>query len=87
MVSEKSISVKFHGKANRFTNAKANQKYSKEMKAQLDKRIQEIKRNPGNVVLTKLKGHEIDIWCKSKGSRPKKRCLKPVKLTLKLRKR
>lgn len=100
LVAEKPILVKFYGKTKRFSNAvdemksvianmeqEANQKNAKEMEAELEKRIQNIKQNPGNVVLTKLKGNEINRWCKSKCSRPKNRCLKPAKLTMKLRKR
>lgn len=57
---------------------KANQKITKEM---------EIQRNPGNVILTRLKEHEIEKWCTLKSSQPKNRCLKSIKLTMKLRKR
>lgn len=51
----------------------------KEKEAEYNKRVEKIKRNPGHVVLSKLKPIEIDKWTKLPkltDSQPKKkRCL------------
>lgn len=59
----------------------------KKKRAENVKRIESIKRNPGNIILTKLKSTDIDKWTNSTGSPPKKIIRRLGRSTMQLRQR